>query len=234
MKLKIAVIDSDIRTERLLRALLEKDYELHCRFSSADSLSDAAKLNPDIIIIDPLYPKRNGADFIKSVREWSNCPIIAVSENTTEHAAVAALGAGADDYVRKPFYPAELKARIDVCARRIKAEASKTEAKQSCYYYDGLLMDYASRRVSVNGKEIRLTKNEFKILSLLCRHGGKVLTHEFIMKSVWGQGADCGTGILRVNIANLRRKLADGEGLKKYILTESGVGYSVHGEQPLT
>lgn len=226
MKLKIAVIDFDIRTERLLKSLLEKEYELHCRYTAPECLHGIALLNPDIIIIDPMYPKRSGTELIKSIREWSNCSVIAVSESTAEHAAVSAFEAGADDYVRKPFFPAELKARIAVCARRIEAEAKENSNIPCGYFYAGLLVDFAAGRVTLESEKIHLTRNEFKILSLLCRHSGKVLTHEFIIKSVWGQNTDGSTGILRVNIANLRRKLGE-ESKRKYLFTESGVGYFV-------
>lgn len=224
MKLKIAVIESDRRTERLLKTLLEDDYELQCSSGLAEGLSAVAVFNPDIIIFDPLYPQREGLELIASVREWSDCRIIAVCENPTEAAAVKLLESGADDYVRKPFFPSELKARVGVCAAHIRALNEAKGIKGETRYSSGeLSVDFNTLAVTLKGEKIHLTKNELKILSLLCKHSGKLLTYEYILKAVWGPNVGNDTGILRVNIANLRRKL--GNGGKDYIFTQSGVGY---------
>lgn len=228
MKPKIIVIDSDRRAQRLITGILDKDYEVFPTLSISEGYSAIASISPDIIILDPLYPKKEGTALIKSVREWSDCSIIAVSENSSERAAVSIIDAGADDYIRKPFFSAELKARVEACVRRIKTLEAAKGIHSGNYYLSGeLKLEYDTRRVTLCSEDIHLTKNEFKILSLLCRYSGKVLTYDYILKSVWGPKADSGTGILRVNVANLRRKLEADPLSPKYLFTENGVGYRV-------
>ncbi|MBP3599567.1 MAG: response regulator transcription factor [Clostridia bacterium] len=228
MKYKILVIDPDRGSRKLITGLLSKKYEVIFTESVNDGYSAITSHNPDILIIDPLFPKKEGIDFIRSVREWSDCPIIAVSNNGTENAAVTVIEAGADDFIRKPFFSAEFTARITACVKRIaKLNAAKGVPQTPLYQNGELRVELENSSVFLNDKRIHLTKNEFKILSLLCRHSGKVLTYDFILKSVWGPRTDSNTGILRVNITNLRRKLEmDGEN-PKYLFTENGIGYRI-------
>ncbi len=226
MKEKIMVIDLDRRSRLFTEKLLKgAGYEVVTAkdFSSGYSLITTAQ--PQIIILDPLFPKKEGVNLIWALREWSDCPIIALSLNGTERAAVELMDAGADDFIRKPFFGEELLARVRNCIKHITLiEAAKGMDTEPLYSKDGLTVDYNDRTVTADGENIHLTKNEYKILSLLCRNSGKVLTYDFIMKSVWGPQTDGNTGILRVNIANLRKKL---EKNRNYILTENGIGYRI-------
>ncbi len=229
MKSKITVIDFDHRSRKLICSILKEFYEIDSTQSFSEGYSVIVENHPDIIIIDPLFPEKEGAELIKKVREWSDCQIIAVSSNTTERAVIDAFGAGADDFIRKPFFSSELKARVDVLsARHTALEEAKGASAELLYIFGSLSLQYDNRRVTVDGTPIHLTKNEFKILSLLCRHSGKVLTYEYIIKSIWGPRTGTNTGILRVNIANLRKKIEKDPLSPQYILTENGVGYLVN------
>lgn len=228
MKYKIIVIDHDRGSRKLIAGLLGKKYEVIFADTVNDGYSAITSYNPDIIIIDPLFPKKEGIEFIKSIREWSDCPIIAISQNGTENAAVTAIEAGADDFIRKPFFSSEFTARIGICIKRIsKLNAAKGAVSTPIYLNDGLKLDFESNSVFLDEKRIHLTKNELKILSLLCSHAGKVLTYDFILKNVWGPRTDSNTGILRVNITNLRRKIEVNAENPKYLFTENGIGYRV-------
>ena len=228
MKYKIIVIEPDRSIKKLISGLLEKKYEVIFADTVNDGYSAITSNNPDIIIIDPLFPKKEGIEFIKSIRDWSDCPIIAISQNGTENAAVSSIEAGADDFIRKPFFSAEFLARVGNCTKRIhKLNAAKGLKTEPIYQYGDLKVNFESNTVLLNGEHIHLTKNEFKILALLCRHAGKVLTYDFILKNVWGPRTDSDTGILRVNMTNLRHKLQNPNDSIQYIFTENGIGYRV-------
>lgn len=228
MKYKIIVIDSDRASRKLIAALLGKKYEVTFADTVNDGYSAITSNNADIIIIDPLFPKKEGIEFIKSIREWSDCPIIAVSQNGTENAAVTALEAGADDFIRKPFFSSEFTARIENSIKRIlKLNAAKGIPETTIYLHGELKFDFDSNTLVLDQKRIHLTKNELKILSLLCRHAGKVLTYDFILKNVWGPRTDSNTGILRVNVTNLRRKIECDPLNPKYLFTENSIGYRI-------
>jgi len=228
MKPKIVVIEPDKRSRRLITGILEEECEVVASSGISEGYSAITSLNPDIIIIDPLLPKKEGIELIKSVREWSECSIIAVSENGSEHAIVTTFKAGADDYIRKPFFSAELSIRVEAClARQKKLESARGESTLVNYQRDELRLEFDTRRVILGGNDVHLTKNEFKILSLLCRHSGKILTYDYILKSVWGPKAGNTTGILRVNVANIRRKLEKDPLNPVYLITENGIGYRV-------
>ncbi len=228
MKYKIIVIDSDRGSRKLIAGLLGKKYEVIFANTVNDGYSAITSNNPDIIIIDPLFPKKEGIEFIKSIREWSDCPIIAISQNGTENAAVTAFEAGADDFIRKPFFSSEFTARIGASVKRISMlNAAKGITSVPIYLHGGLKFDFESNSVFLEEKRVHLTKNELKILSLLCMHAGKVLSYDFILKNVWGPRTDNDTGILRVNITNLRRKI-EGDAINpKYLFTENGIGYRI-------
>ena len=227
MKPKIIIIDSDRKIIKQIENILSNKYEIF----SALSISEGYQLiadEPYIIIIDPLFPKKEGINFIKNLREYSDYPIIAISQNGTERAAVSAIEAGADDFIRKPFFPDEFTARIESCVRRIKILEAAKGTNQKDYYKSGALtVDFDTRVVQIRGNRLHLTKNEFRILCLLCRHSGNVLTHDFIIKSIWGPRSYSETGILRVNITNLRKKIEKNPLVPQYIQTENGIGYRV-------
>lgn len=228
MKLKIAVIDPDHRNSKLLNTILSEKYDLCFAKNISDGYNLFISENPDILIIDPLYPKQNGMEFIKEIRSFSDCPIIAVSSNGTERAVVSVIQSGADDYIRKPYFSLELEARIDAAARQLeRLYTAKSIDTSPCYRNGKMLLDFENRSLIIDKNNIHLTKNEFKILELLCRNAGKVLTYDFILNSVWGPRTDGKTGILRVNIANLRKKIEVNPLKPEYLLTENGIGYKV-------
>lgn len=227
MKRKIIIADSNKQSARLIKNLLSAaGHETVVATSMSECFTLVSFNTPDIVIIDPEFPRPDGIKTVKKLRERGSFPIIAVSENGSERAVTETLDAGADDYIRKPFLSGELLARIKASIRRIEQyEKLLGVSNLEGYERDGLCVEYDSHRVSVGGKEIHLTKNEFKILTLLCRYSGRVLTYDFIIKSVWGTEAPGGNGILRVNITNLRKKIEQSSGNPLYLFTENGVGY---------
>lgn len=229
LKRRIIIFDSDKRSERLVKNLLtDFGYEVLLANGFGECYNMVSSSSPDILIFDPLFPKKEGIDLIKRLREWSLCTVIAISANATERAVTEILDAGADDYIKKPFFSGELLARIRTAIRHSERLEAATGAGNPDKYINGdLMVDFNSHNVAVKGKNVHLTKNEFRILSLLCRFSGKVLTYDHIIKAVWGQQAGEGNGILRVNIANLRKKIENETKRQKYIFTENGVGYLV-------
>lgn len=229
MKRRIIIADSDKQNARLLKNLLSAaGYDV----SYAAEISDCYPLisvnPPDILIIDPMYPRKDGIKLIKTVRDRCQSAVIAVSGVGTEHAITEILDAGADDYVKKPFLSGELLARIRSQIRRLEMlEKARGESTGAHYSSGSLKVEYDSRLVTVGEKQIHLTKNEFRILSLLCRYSGRVLTYDFMIKSIWGEQTAGGNGILRVNITNLRKKIEPDSAKPLYLFTENGVGYRI-------
>lgn len=181
---------------------------------------------PDIIILDLGLPDMDGQSVIKTVREWSQVPIIVVSARTHEREKVAALDLGADDYITKPFGTSELLARVRTALRHSSRAEAGGEIVQSGKFTSGdLLVDFDKRHVFIDGEDIHLTQNEFKLVGLLAKYAGRVLTYDFLIKKIWGPNAPSDNQILRVNMANIRRKLEANPAEPKYIFTEIGVGY---------
>ncbi len=180
--------------------------------------------HPDLILLDLGLPDIDGMEVIKKIREFSTVPVIVISARSQESEKVQALDAGADDYVTKPFGSEELLARIRTALRhRILAGAFVT--KESSYSRDGLVIDFDKRLVTLEGNAIHLTQIEYRLVSLLARNAGRVLTYDFILKEIWGPYADTDNQILRVNMANIRRKIEKNPAEPHYIFTEIGVGY---------
>ena len=180
--------------------------------------------HPDLILLDLGLPDIDGMDVLRKIREFSTVPVIVISARSQEAEKVEALDAGADDYVTKPFGPEELLARIRTALRhRILVNAFA--AKEPNYSRDGLVIDFDKRLVTLEGKAIHLTQIEYKLVSLLARNAGRVLTYDFILKEIWGPYADTDNQILRVNMANIRRKIEKNPAEPHYIFTEIGVGY---------
>lgn len=180
--------------------------------------------NPDLIILDLGLPDIDGIEVIPKVREFSDVPIIIVSARENERQKVEALDKGADDYLTKPFGIAELLARIRVSLRHSRTNGAEGNANSN-FKVKQLSIDFNKRRVILNNVEIHLTPIEYKILSLLCRYSGKVLTHKFIIREVWGTSVGNETQSLRVFMASLRRKIEKDPAQPEYIYTEVGVGY---------
>ena len=227
MKRRIIIADSDKQNARLIKNILSAcGYDVSYTADFADCYQIISVNSPDVLIIDPMYPKKDGIKLIKSVRERCQSAIIAVSKVGTENAITEILDAGADDYIKKPFLSGELKARVRVQIRRLEMlEKARGENTSANYSSGKLRVEYDSRTVTLGEKQIHLTKNEFRILSLLCRYSGRVLTYDFMIKSIWGQQTAGGNGILRVNITNLRKKIEPDSSNPLYLFTENGVGY---------
>lgn len=200
---RILIVDDELAIRRFLQTVLSgEEFCLHEAENGHAGLAAAAAFRPDVILLDLGLPDLDGIEVIKRVREWSQVPIIVLSVRDRENDKVAALDAGADDYLTKPFGVGELLARIRAALRR-----SLQEVPEPLFESHDLQVDLSNRRVSVNGVDVSLTPTEYEILRLLVAHAGKVLTHGQILKQVWGMAYLEQPHVLRVNISNLRRKL---------------------------
>lgn len=217
---RILIVDDELSIRRFLQAILEEEFSLHLAEGGHAALSAAAATKPDLIILDLGLPDLDGIEVIKRIREWSPVPIIVLSVREREDDKVAALDAGADDYLTKPFGVSELKARIRAALRRTLQQVP--EPVFSC---GDLTVDLNERRVLCRSEDIALTPTEYDILRLLVMHAGRVLTHSQILKQVWGIAYLEQPHVLRVNISNLRRKIEADPSRPRYITTEPGVGY---------
>ena len=218
---RILIIDDELAIRRFLHTVLSsEEFCLHEAESGHAGLAASAGFRPDVILLDLGLPDLDGITVIKRIREWSAVPIIVLSVREREDDKVAALDAGADDYLTKPFGVGELLARIRAALRR-----SLQEIPEPLFISNDLQVDLTSRRVTVGGSEIALTPTEYDILRLLVVHAGKVLIHRQILKQVWGRAYLVQPHVLRVNISNLRRKLESDPSRPQHIITEPGVGY---------
>lgn len=217
----ILIVDDEPQIRRLLTVMLEANgYRVLSAGSGQEGLVLAAQHQPALMILDLGLPDLPGQDVLRRLREWTQSPVIVLSVRDDEKGKVAALDGGADDYVTKPFNSDELLARVRVALRHAtnREETALVQAKN-------LVMDLASRRVTVAGVEVKLSKTEYELLRLLARHAGKVLTHRQILREVWGPGHENDTHYLRVYIAHLREKIESHPESPELILTELGVGY---------
>jgi two-component system KDP operon response regulator KdpE len=218
---RILVVDDELAIRRFLNTVLSsEEFVLHEAENGYAGLAAAAAFRPDVILLDLGLPDLDGIEVIKRIREWSPVPIIVLSVREHENDKVAALDAGADDYLTKPFGVGELLARIRASLRR-----SLLEISEPVFISNDLQVDLGSRRVTVNGADTALTPTEYDILRLLVTHAGKVLTHGQILKQVWGIAYLEQPHVLRVNISNLRRKIESDPSRPRHIITEPGVGY---------
>lgn len=180
---------------------------------------------PDLVLLDLGLPDVDGMSVLKQVREWSNVPIIVVSARDREREKVSAFDLGADDYITKPFGTSELLARIRTAMRHSRAASELGLESGGTYKVGDFSIDFDRRLVVSNGNQVHLTQIEFKIVELLSKYAGRVLTYDFIIKNIWGPNANCDNQILRVNMANIRRKIELNPAEPKYLFTEVGVGY---------
>lgn len=206
-------------------ALRTQDYKVNFADDAANGLSLAASGCPDLILLDLGLPDMDGIDVIHSIREWSNIPIIVISARTQEKEKVGALDAGADDYITKPFGTSELMARIRTALRRSSMNSNTPVSSQNRYIAKNLVIDYEKHIITVDGNITHFTQIEYKILTFLARNAGKVITYDTLLTHVWGPYADSNNRILRVNMANIRRKLEHNPADPQYIFTEIGIGY---------
>ncbi|HSJ52255.1 MAG TPA: response regulator [Anaerolineae bacterium] len=219
--IRVLVVDDEAAIRRYLRASLSAHgYTVFEVESGGAALEAITADRPDVVILDLGLPDVDGVEVTRVLREWTQIPIIILSVRGQEADKIAALDAGADDYLTKPFGTGELLARMRVALRR--ANQSKAEP---VFVADNLSVDLSRRLVTVGGAEIQLTPTEYDLLRVLVTHAGKVLTHRQLLREVWGMGYEQETHMLRVNISNLRHKIEPDPARPHYILTESGVGY---------
>ena len=209
----------------IVTTLKTQDYKVDYAVNAVSGLSLAASGCPDLILLDLGLPDMDWIEVIRSIRKWSNVPIIVISARTQEKEKVDALDAGADDYITKPFGTQELMARIRTALRRSSLSGSAISPAQEKYTAKGLVIDYEKHLVTVNGEIVHFTQIEYKILTYLSRNAGRVITYDSLLTHVWGPYADNNNRILRVNMANIRRKLESNPADPQYILTEIGIGY---------
>jgi two-component system KDP operon response regulator KdpE len=219
----VLLIEDEPQMRKFLEtAISGHDYRYAEASTAREGLAQAASRNPDVVLLDLGLPDADGIDVTRRLREWSSTPIIVISARGREQDKIAALDAGADDYLTKPFGVGELLARLRVAIRHTARSAGATE---TVYQAGGLRVDLDSRVVTVGGKEIHLTPIEFKLLVTLVRHAGKVLTHRFLLKEVWGPNVSEHTHYLRVYMTQLRHKIEADPARPQHLTTELGVGY---------
>lgn len=222
---KILVIDDEPQIRRLLKVSLSAHgYDFEEAASGRDGINKTAIYKPDLLLVDLGLPDLDGKTVVGELRGWTQVPIIVLTVRDQEQEKIAALDAGADDYVTKPFSVGELLARIRVSLRR--SLAPESEPLFTC---GELAVDLNLRRVTVKNREIKLTPTEYDILRVLIQHAGRVLTHKQLLKAVWGNEYGEDTQYIRVYIGQLRRKIEDDPARPHYIITESGVGYRLMG-----
>lgn len=224
-RVQILLIEDEKNICNFITTALEPaNYKVISAFNATEGLSLATSLCPDVVLLDLGLPDMDGLEVIRQIRSWSQLPIIVLSARTSEEEKVRALDLGADDYITKPFGTSELLARIRTALRH-SSRPTAPSAASSIYHAKQMKIDFDRRLVTVNGKEVHLTQIEYKILTLLAKNSGKVITYDTIMASVWGPYSDGNNRILRVNMANMRRKLENNPAAPEYIFTEVGIGY---------
>ena len=217
---RILVCDDEPQILRALRVILrDSGFEVVTSQSAEEALDAAALKAPDAAILDLILPDGDGIDVTRAIREWSQMPILVLSAVGEESEKIRALESGADDYVTKPFSPGELVARLNAALRRAG------HREEPVLTVNGLEIDVAAHRVSLEGQEVHLTPIEFDLLRVLARNRGRLMTHRALLGEVWGHAYQDDTHTLRVHIANLRRKIQPDAGAPALIRTDPGVGY---------
>ena len=222
----ILVVEDDNSVKNLMTATLKAhDYRFLTAQNGASAILEASSHNPDIILLDLGLPDIDGVEVIKRVRTWSNVPIIVISARSEDSDKIESLDAGADDYLTKPFSVEELLARLRVTQRRLMMMQTDSSAASSVFTNGQLRIDYAAGCAYLAGEELHLTPIEYKLLCLLSKNVGKVLTHTFITQHIWGSSWDNDIASLRVFMATLRKKIEKKSNGPQYIQTHIGVGY---------
>lgn len=228
-KQSVLIIDDESQIRRLLTITLQSNnFEVREAATGKDGIEAVSKNTPDLVLLDLGLPDESGHNVLKHLRDWYSNPILIISVQSGEEDIVKALDNGADDYLVKPFRTGELLARIRTAIRK-----AGSEANVSISTFDDLTIDHANRVVKKNKEVIKLTATEYSLLSLLSRNDGKVLTHHFLLKEVWGPHQQNESQYLRVFVAQLRKKIETDPNRPKYIITESGIGYRFIGNVPL-
>lgn len=220
----IIVIEDEAQIRRFLRTTLASEgYQVIEAETGKQGLIEAATRKPDLIILDLGLPDMDGVEVIKALRVWSSVPIIILSARSQESDKISALDAGADDYLVKPFSAGELLARIRVALRHVSSAANGEE--EGVFSVDELNVDMIHRKVTVSGAEVHLTPIEYRLLTVLVKHAGKVLTHRLLLNEVWGPNYVERAHYLRIYMGTLRHKLEQDPARPRFLLTEVGVGY---------
>jgi two-component system KDP operon response regulator KdpE len=223
---RVLVVDDEQAIRRFLRVTLDaQGYQVYEAGTGKEALEAVPGCRPDAVILDLGLPDMEGHEVIRRLREWSSVPIIILSVRDRETEKIAALDAGADDYLTKPFAAGELMARLRASLRR----AAHT-GNEPIYEVGELRIDLGRRVVTLGGRDVPLTPTEYDLLRTLAQHGGRVLTHHQLLRQVWGASYEPETHLLRVNISNLRRKIEVDPARPQYIITEAGVGYRLRQE----
>lgn len=224
---KVLIVEDEQSICNFVTAILTaNDFEPLVAANAAQAKTMIASHCPDLVLLDLGLPDCDGMEVLRYVRSWSRTPVIVVSARAHEKDKVDALEAGADDYITKPFGTAELVARIRTAIRHTRTVSDNDGLAQTgVFRAKELAVDYDKHRVYIRGEDAHLTQNEFRIVALLGKHAGKVLTYDIIIQELWGPQAKSSNQILRVNMANIRRKLEKNPAEPEYIFTEAGVGY---------
>lgn len=221
---RILVVEDEKLIQGFIQTvLMSNGYEVLAARTGEEALTLLSSHCPDLVLLDLGLPDTDGQNFIAAVRKWNTVPIIVVSARSHERDKVLSLDLGADDYVTKPFGTSELLARVRAALRHTRQRDQRQQS--GVYVCGGLRVDWERRRVVLDGQDIHLTQNEYKIVALLAQYAGRVMTYDQIIQHVWGPNAAGDNRILRVNMANIRRKLEQNPAEPQFIFTEIGVGY---------
>lgn len=226
---KILIVEDEKSIAHFISTILSSHgYETIQARTGGEATAMLSSHCPDLVILDLGLPDMDGMEVLGSLRAWSSLPVVVVSARFHEQDKVAALDLGADDYLTKPFGTAELLARVRTAIRHTRTTSANGEIAQHGTYTVGeLTIDYNKHQVLIRGENVHLTLNEFRIVALLGKFAGKVLTYDYIMKELWGPRAGGDNQILRVNMANIRRKIEKNPAQPEYLFTEVGVGYRI-------
>jgi two-component system KDP operon response regulator KdpE len=221
MKPVALIIDDEVQIRRLLRVVLQgENYQVHEAKTGQEGLTEIANRRPGIILLDLGLPDLDGLEVLKRLREWSQAPVLVLSVRDDEQGKVAALDAGADDYVTKPFSSRELLARLRAAQRK-----TRPAEEVSVFKYGDLVVDLTAHLVTRSGDEVKLTPTEYALLRLFVRHPGRVLTHRYILREIWGPKSEEHRQYLRVYVTHLRQKIECDPGAPTLLTTEPGIGY---------
>ena len=226
-KYSVLIVEDDSNISSFMSTILTaNNYNVRIAKNGSEALMMVSSYCPDVVILDLGLPDMDGKKVIKTVRQWSHVPIIVVSARTREIEKIEALDLGADDYVTKPFGTGELLARIRTAIRHLRnSSLSSYVAQSGIFKASDLVVDYDKRHVYVSGRDVHLTQTEYNLVAILSKYAGKVLTYDFLIKNIWGPNVSTDNQILRVNMANIRRKIEENPAEPKYIFTEISVGY---------
>ena len=228
-RFKVLIVEDEMNICNFIKTILETNgYQVMFAQNAASGNTMFLSHRPDLLILDLGLPDLDGTEVIKQVRESSGTPIIVLSARTNESDKVKALDLGADDYITKPFGTNELLARVRAALRGYRRREAESDRPNDRFCVADMVIDYAYRRVTIGGVEIKLTQTEYNVLELMSMHAGKVMTYSEINKKVWGYSDSGSVKKLQVNMANIRKKLGEKPGENRYIANELGIGYRMN------